>query len=83
MYWKRNAECRPGLIFGTFLVGTFLPRFLIEFIKNNQEAFEADMVINMGQCLSIPFILAGIFFIIRAWMRPAVKLSFPNRYADI
>ena len=40
MYWKKNAEERPGLIFGTFLVGIFLPRFFIEFIKNDQEAFE-------------------------------------------
>ena len=38
MYWKRNAEEREGLIFGTFLIGIFLPRFCIEFIKNNQEA---------------------------------------------
>lgn len=82
MYWKRNAEARPGLIFGTFLVGTFLSRFLIEFIKNDQEPFEADMVINMGQCLSIPFILAGIFFIVRAMMRQPLTLTFPNRYAD-
>ena len=82
MYWKRNAEARPGLIFGTFLVGTFLSRFLIEFIKNDQEPFEADMVLNMGQCLSIPFILAGIFFIVRAMMRQPLTLTFPNRYAD-
>ncbi|MCM1292592.1 MAG: prolipoprotein diacylglyceryl transferase [Bacteroides sp.] len=82
MYWKRNAEQRPGLIFGVFLVGTFLSRFFIEFIKNDQEAFEADMVLNMGQCLSIPFVLVGLVLIVRALMRPAVKLSFPNHYAD-
>ena len=33
MYWKKNAEERPGLIFGVFMIGIFLPRFLIEFIK--------------------------------------------------
>lgn len=82
MYWKKNAEKRPGLIFGVFLVGIFLPRFFIEFIKNDQVAFEADMMLNMGQWLSIPFILIGIFFIIRAMVRPTVTLSFPNRYAD-
>ena len=81
MYWKRNAEQRPGLIFGVFLVGIFLPRFFIEFIKNNQEAWEASMAINMGQCLSIPFILAGIFFIVRAMMRPKVEIAFPDRFA--
>ena len=82
MYWKRNAEARPGLIFGTFLVGVFLSRFFIEFIKNDQEAFEATMTLNMGQCLSIPFVLLGIGFIIYAMSRPKVKLSFPNRFAD-
>lgn len=49
MYWKRNAEEREGLIFGTFLIGIFLPRFCIEFIKNNQEVFEETMLLNMGQ----------------------------------
>ena len=81
MYWKRNAECRPGLIFGMFLVGTFMSRFLIEFIKNDQAAFEQGMVLNMGQCLSIPFVLAGVWLIVRALMRPKVKLEFPNRFA--
>lgn len=81
MYWKRNAECRPGLIFGVFLVGTFMSRFLIEFIKNDQAAFEQGMVLNMGQCLSIPFVLAGVWLIVRALMRPKVKLEFPNRFA--
>ena len=82
MYWRKNCEKRPGLIFGTFLVGIFLSRFFIEFIKNDQEAFEADMVLNMGQWLSIPFVLLGLFFIIRAYMRPTVALKFPDRYAD-
>ncbi len=82
MYWRRNAESRPGLIFGVFLIGIFLPRFLIEFLKNDQVAFEADMVLNMGQLLSIPFILLGVVLVIRAMMRPKVKLSFPNRFAD-
>ena len=82
MYWKKNAEERPGLIFGTFLVGIFLPRFFIEFIKNDQEAFEATMTLNMGQCLSIPFVILGIALIIYAMNRPKVPLKFPNRFAD-
>ena len=82
MYWKRNAEERPGLIFGTFLVGIFLPRFIIEFIKNDQEAFEATMTLNMGQLLSIPFVIAGIILIWRAMVRPRKRLEFPNRFAD-
>ena len=82
MYWKKNLEERPGLIFGVFLIGIFLPRFFIEFIKNNQVAFEDNMALNMGQLLSIPFVLAGLLLVIRAMKRPKLKLKFPNRYAD-
>ena len=82
MYWRKNAEERPGLIFGVFFIGIFLPRFLIEFIKNDQVDFEAGMTLNMGQLLSIPFILIGVFFVIRALMRPKVHIDFPNRFAD-
>ena len=77
MFWKRNAGERQGLIFGVFLVGTFLSRFLIEFVKNDQEDFEAGMLLNMGQLLSIPFILAGIYLIYRAMKRPPVVVTFP------
>ncbi len=82
MYWRKNAETRPGLIFGVFFIGIFLPRFLIEFIKNDQVGFEASMTLNMGQLLSIPFVLAGVFFVIRAMCRPKVDIPFPNRFAD-
>ncbi len=82
MYWKKNAEKRPGLLFGVFLVVLFTCRFLIEFIKNPQEEFEIGMTLNMGQWLSIPFILMGIGFIIHALSRPAVPMSFPNKFAE-
>ena len=82
MYWKKNAEKRPGLLFGVFFVVLFTCRFLIEFVKNPQEEFEIDMMLNMGQWLSIPFILMGIGFIIYALIRPAVPVSFPNKFAE-
>lgn len=82
MYWRRNAEERPGLIFGVFLTVLFSCRFLIEYVKNVQEEFENDMLLNMGQCLSIPFILAGVVLIIYAMRRPRLHLEFPNRFAD-
>jgi prolipoprotein diacylglyceryltransferase len=44
----------------------FSARFFIEFIKEEQEAFEKGMTLNMGQWLSIPFVIAGIFLAIRA-----------------
>nr|WP_290431742.1 prolipoprotein diacylglyceryl transferase [uncultured Muribaculum sp.] len=82
MYWKKNAEERPGLILGVFFIGIFLPRFLIEFIKNDQVAREATMTLNIGQQLSIPFILLGVGLVIYAMMRPKVHIDFPNKFAD-
>jgi prolipoprotein diacylglyceryl transferase len=78
MYWKRNAQERPGLILGIFFIGIFFSRFLIEFIKNDQVAFEQNMTLNMGQLLSIPFILIGVVLIIRALLRPRQHLEYPN-----
>lgn len=82
MYWKKNAERRPGLIFGVFLTILFGTRFLIEFIKNPQVDFERTMTLNMGQLLSIPFILIGIGLIIYSMVRPPVDLKFPNKFPD-
>lgn len=82
MYWRKNAEERPGLLLGVFFVGVFLPRILIEFVKNPQEDFERDMLLNMGQLLSVPFVLAGILLVYRALTRPKVKLTFPNKFAE-
>jgi prolipoprotein diacylglyceryl transferase len=64
MYWKTDAKQRSGMIFGAFLVMIFTARFFIEFIKENQEAFEEGMALNMGQWLSIPFVLLGSYFVI-------------------
>lgn len=71
LYCRTQAPRRTGLLFGLFLVCIFLSRFLIEFVKNDQEAFEADMLLNMGQLLSIPFILAGCWLMWRASSRPS------------
>lgn len=72
LYWKTEARKREGLITGVFFVLVFLSRFLIEFIKEDQEAFEAGMALNMGQWLSIPFIIGGLFLIVRALKRKEV-----------
>ena len=58
------------MLLGIFLEIIFITRFCLEFIKNDQEAFEANHVLNMGQWLSLPFIALGIFLIVRAYMRP-------------
>jgi len=63
IYKRTDGKPKPGLLFGLFLVLVFGARFFVEFVKQPQVGFEQDMVINMGQILSIPFILAGIGFI--------------------
>ncbi|BDU24005.1 prolipoprotein diacylglyceryl transferase [Flavobacterium sp. GSB-24] len=63
MYKSEKIRNAQGLIFGTFLTLLFSARFIIEFFKENQEAFENSMLINMGQILSIPFILIGLALI--------------------
>ena len=75
MYWKTKAKDRQGMITGVFFIMVFLARFVIEFVKEDQEAFEAGMALNMGQILSIPFILVGIFLVIRAIRRKPVIYS--------
>jgi prolipoprotein diacylglyceryl transferase len=70
MYWKTRSKNRPGLILGAFFILIFLSRFVIEFIKEDQEAFEAGMSLNMGQWLSIPFVIGGIYLIYRALNKP-------------
>jgi prolipoprotein diacylglyceryl transferase len=70
MYWKTRAKNKEGLIFGLFFMFIFGARFFIEFIKEVQEDFEVGMVLNMGQWLSIPFVLGGLFLVIRALKLP-------------
>lgn len=63
LYWRTNVRQKQGFIFGSFLILIFTVRFIIEFVKENQEAWENGMALNMGQWLSIPFVLAGIFML--------------------
>jgi prolipoprotein diacylglyceryl transferase len=58
---KKNFR---GILFGIFLILLFLARFIIEFFKENQMNFEDELTFNMGQILSIPFILAGLTILI-------------------
>jgi len=59
-------KLKTGLIFSIFLILLFSVRFLIEFIKEPQVAFEETMTLNMGQLLSIPFVLTGIVLLFKA-----------------
>ena len=73
LYYKKEAYKKTGFIFGVFLLGIFGTRFLLEFIKLNQEAFESGMILNMGQILSVPFIICGIWLIMNRNKAVAVK----------
>ncbi|MBR8765914.1 Phosphatidylglycerol--prolipoprotein diacylglyceryl transferase [Porphyromonas levii] len=70
LYWKKDAYKHEGLIFGVAMIMIFVARFLIEFVKNDQVGFEADMSLNMGQWLSLPFILIGIAAVVFSLKRP-------------
>lgn len=67
IYWKKAEKIYKGWIFGVFLILLFGFRFIIEFIKMPQVEFEESMTLNMGQLLSIPFIIAGIIILILSY----------------
>ena len=65
-YFRQNiAEKRPGVLSGVFLPVVFSSRILIEFLKQPQVAFENNMSLDMGQLLSIPFVIMGIWLLLR------------------
>jgi phosphatidylglycerol---prolipoprotein diacylglyceryl transferase len=67
IYYKLDKRLREGFIFGMFLVLVFSARFMIEFIKQNQESFEDALTLNMGQILSIPLVVGGLVLIVLKW----------------
>jgi len=72
-YYIRNyTTMREGTIFGIFLIVLFGVRFFIEFLKEPQVGFEANMLLNMGQLLSLPFILFGIWLLYKNSKEKAV-----------
>ena len=78
-----------GTVIGIFFIVVFGSRFLIEFVKNDQVAFEALMKFNLGQWLSVPFILLGIGFLVYAFVKkepfvsvhPEKKVAPATHYA--
>jgi len=65
-YEKHKGKLSDGLIAGWFLTLLFGVRFFIEFFKEVQVNFETEMILNMGQLLSIPCIISGILLILYA-----------------
>ena len=63
---SRKPQVGTGWYFGFCLAYIFTFRFFIEYTKEIQEAFEASLPLDMGQILSIPFIILGVYCMIRA-----------------
>ncbi len=63
IYRKWGHRLKTGFYFGFNLIGVFLFRFLVEFTKESQAYWENNLPLNMGQMLSIPCILCGLYFI--------------------
>lgn len=69
LYKFKLEKTYRGTYIGLFFIICFGMRFLIEFIKEPQVDFEAAMTLNMGQLLSIPFVLLGVAFLIYAYYK--------------
>ena len=77
--WNRmQAKTPRGLLLGIFLIWIFGLRFLFEYLKENQVAFENTLPLNMGQILSIPAVLVGIYFV---WHSRRTPLPTPSETA--
>lgn len=78
LYKNKVQKFKPGFLFGCFQALLFTTRFLIEFVKEGQEDFESTLIINMGQILSIPFILIGIYLIASKSKQTDVAKGVPD-----
>lgn len=66
-----DTHIGTGFYFGLCLTYIFLFRIFIELTKENQEAFEDGMALNMGQLLSVPFVILGLYFMFRSRKKTA------------
>jgi len=64
LYRTKREKLQNGFFFGLVITLIFVARFFIEFIKEKQVPFEKQMQLDMGQLLSVPFIIVGIVFIV-------------------
>lgn len=64
-YWKSDIIKIPGRVLGAAFVACFTARFLIEFVKEDQVLFEQYLPLNLGQVLSIPFVVIGFQLLLK------------------
>jgi phosphatidylglycerol:prolipoprotein diacylglycerol transferase len=80
LFWKTRARFRPGLLTGVFVAGYGCARFTVEFFREPDaqlEEFARTTGMSMGQWLTVPMIVLGLFLIVRALMRPALGQGVP------
>jgi phosphatidylglycerol:prolipoprotein diacylglycerol transferase len=80
LFWKTRARWRTGLLVGVFTAGYGLARFIVEYYREPDrqlEEFAARTGLSMGQWLSVPLILLGLFFVARALLRPPLGAGTP------
>ncbi|QWX82866.1 prolipoprotein diacylglyceryl transferase [Cellulophaga sp. HaHaR_3_176] len=66
LYWKTDKKDKPGYLFGLFLVLLWSIRFFVEFVKERQNSLDESMqILSIGQWLSVPFVLIGLYFMFR------------------
>lgn len=67
LYWKTDKRNHQGFLFGMYLILIWVVRFIVEFVKKSQGGFEDSLgdILSTGQWLSIPFIIVGLYFVLR------------------
>ena len=73
IYKTTEMKQKQGALFGLFLVWVFSARFAIEFVKVKQAAYAQDWTMSAGQMLSIPFLLVGVFLLVRPYLTAKAK----------
>jgi phosphatidylglycerol:prolipoprotein diacylglycerol transferase len=73
VFWKTRARWRPGLLVGLFTIGYALSRFFMEYFREPDEQLQQFAMrtgLSMGQWLTVPMLLIGLYLIVRARLRP-------------
>jgi len=67
IWYHYRTQIKTGFLFGVFMTMLWSERFFVEFFKENQEAWEGGLPLNMGQILSIPMFIVGVTLVVKYW----------------
>jgi phosphatidylglycerol---prolipoprotein diacylglyceryl transferase len=80
LFWRSRARFRPGLLVGVFTLGIAAGRFTVEYFREPDaqlSEFAMRTGLSMGQWLTLPLLLVGLFFTVRALLRPPLGTGAP------